>query len=1451
MFKTYGEKLVEIESHYEKKDYEYVVVECAKITEQAVGQLFRNFHMSLDTPAKRLKFLEFEKGNGEKYSSFLLKPTIGVGIGFYNSLIEHCSDHPWIKPELKSSLNTINSTRNAQVHAGKPVIADHEAGEVIDATEKFLKGIELFDLPVEDVGFPLKYYLVYTSIKSKFEKGETEIEFKRIINDSNKLIPDLLNSVFNKVYPFLSIEDKEKLNKLHPKTLKTNKKDTSLKYFIEIFEEINLFAQITDGDALKSSLQAMDGDLKDMYSRRAVRHHVNVLDNIFNFIQNKKLNHFLDYANLLKKKFLEDNQINDTDRIILNDRAKELNISPQVADTIEKAVVRTIEKELILFQTLHEDKKSNGKVLAGEGADGVGGSTGGFGRRNILIGASVLALFVIALFFIFKPKSDLTAYERAHLECRHDKVIKIAGKKRSLTNIKANYHYIFSNFINNSFKIPEEVKYDYQELLRLNPESPEAKLYLGFIYSWSPWWVTRYEADSSCLLINSALDQGIESPYADMIKLQLFESWELPSMIIKALPDLTEKYPDNPRVLEYAAQSHLNYSYDTIKAKELYEAALEIYPDYFWYYIKMSRIAELNDEIGLAEEMLSMARGINSENVDLLNASVRILLLQNKYEEAEKIVKNAINGYGKNNIRPYLKLLELYSQTGKSEEGLNLTQEALEMFPNNSELLNNLVQFKEVQKMKERLSSDSENHLKIHWNTDYNEALTKSQNEGKPIFAAFVTDFGNTIVEAFLSENISNDSSIINILEAYIPVKLITGKDSDIFKKFNIEYPRRDVFVLSGDEKKIQEFTYQDTRSSDAFKNALNTGIQRYKRHELGKSLNTESYTEVHNFKDALVMAKARDYIIMVIAGAEDNEFSQKLIDEILVDPVFQSQFNNLVYLYLEQDQDINFMKKYEIKSFPTVLYFKKSGELIHKSFGFKPADLLAEMTFELKESAYKGEKYEAELNWLYNFKEAQTIAMIENKKIFVARNSALLREHLLSPDIKAYLSNNYVCVNMDEISYREGISFLGFYNGYGSIAILEPSGNLLFHNTTQFDTYQLLSWLNIEEKLIMVAVLGVENYGKYQEKVMLAKQLNERLLYGSSIDIYKEAIEILPDNYENYYSVANAYLSWFKPEQAIEYFSKALDHGLMMSLRLCYSMTDAYLQMENEEGLIAWFEKMMEKFSDDTRSLAILYEQASIMYEILQMMDKAVESAKYAVSLVSDDFLNQSRYGILLFKSDRISEAKVRFKKAVEINSSSAYDIAFLGLCANKEGNKADRDQYLRKAQQIEPNVERQMIKMDYWLRPNYYKYPGYIDMIEEGYLNAVIIDTTFWTTYNDLAYLYSIEGIKLDLALDYVERTLKENPDDHLVLDTKAWVLYKLGRFEEADNVMAKVTKLTPQEEIYEYEYLYHKGMIALAVGDTVAGKEALKRAYNTPEPDAIGMRIKEEIEPILSKL
>jgi tetratricopeptide (TPR) repeat protein len=74
--------------------------------------------------------------------------------------------------------------------------------------------------------------------------------------------------------------------------------------------------------------------------------------------------------------------------------------------------------------------------------------------------------------------------------------------------------------------------------------------------------------------------------------------------------------------------------------------------------------------------------------------------------------------------------------------------------------------------------------------------------------------------------------------------------------------------------------------------------------------------------------------------------------------------------------------------------------------------------------------------------------------------------------------------------------------------------------------------------------------------------------------------------------------------------------------------------------------------------------------------------------------------------------------------------------------------------------------------------------------------IKTDSWLN-NELAFEYAEQGIKLNTALSISEESLNFHPLNFEFLDTKAWILYKLNRFDEALDTVDQCLKLNPNCE------------------------------------------------------
>jgi tetratricopeptide (TPR) repeat protein len=70
----------------------------------------------------------------------------------------------------------------------------------------------------------------------------------------------------------------------------------------------------------------------------------------------------------------------------------------------------------------------------------------------------------------------------------------------------------------------------------------------------------------------------------------------------------------------------------------------------------------------------------------------------------------------------------------------------------------------------------------------------------------------------------------------------------------------------------------------------------------------------------------------------------------------------------------------------------------------------------------------------------------------------------------------------------------------------------------------------------------------------------------------------------------------------------------------------------------------------------------------------------------------------------------------------------------------------------------------------------------------------------YNALAWMYAEQETSLDSALNLIETALESEPDNPMYLDTKAEILYKLQRYDEAIDIERTLVNQYPSIPFYQ---------------------------------------------------
>lgn len=122
------------------------------------------------------------------------------------------------------------------------------------------------------------------------------------------------------------------------------------------------------------------------------------------------------------------------------------------------------------------------------------------------------------------------------------------------------------------------------------------------------------------------------------------------------------------------------------------------------------------------------------------------------------------------------------------------------------------------------------------------------------------------------------------------------------------------------------------------------------------------------------------------------------------------------------------------------------------------------------------------------------------------------------------------------------------------------------------------------------------------------------------------------------------------------------------------------------------------------------------------------------------------------------------------------------------------------------------------------------------EAFELLLTIEPNHHPTLNYFGYMLADRGERLPEALDMIERAIKSEPESGAYLDSYAWVLYKLGRYQEALVQIQKAVAKTNNDPVV----IEHLGDIQFALGNVQNARDAWTTALAF-DPNNKGLQAK----------
>jgi tetratricopeptide (TPR) repeat protein len=420
----------------------------------------------------------------------------------------------------------------------------------------------------------------------------------------------------------------------------------------------------------------------------------------------------------------------------------------------------------------------------------------------------------------------------------------------------------------------------------------------------------------------------------------------------------------------------------------------------------------------------------------------------------------------------------------------------------------------------------------------------------------------------------------------------------------------------------------------------------------------------------------------------------------------------------------------------------------------------------------------------------------------------------------------------------------------------------------------------------------------QYNTRIYLAGMLYHLGDYHGAEENFKMASEFSTKKVEGYLELAAFYLRISENDKALETYYKALeeDPGEIRS-----ALGAAGLHQSRGDTVTAdsIYSSLMERHRDSIQSLNSLITT----FYAIDRLDLAEKAAQRTAELLPNDPEMQRRYAFTLFgngnftvaesmmvalddkgmadgliyyylgrlsqRRDDFSTAEGYFKESLAMDDTITYSWINLAVVTDAQGRYEEALDIMHEAYDkipydslevlyftaiIHSRNEHFELARDGYLRllesrpgdidigfnlAASYERLGQFDDAEREFQWIIESAPDHALALNYLGYMYADNGIKLDQALQMIEKAVSLDPQNGAFLDSYAWVLFRLGRHDEALVQMKEALKYDDGDAI-----LYdHQGDIYSALTSHELARESWIKAL---EIDPDNEEIKAKLKP-----
>ncbi len=399
-------------------------------------------------------------------------------------------------------------------------------------------------------------------------------------------------------------------------------------------------------------------------------------------------------------------------------------------------------------------------------------------------------------------------------------------------------------------------------------------------------------------------------------------------------------------------------------------------------------------------------------------------------------------------------------------------------------------------------------------------------------------------------------------------------------------------------------------------------------------------------------------------------------------------------------------------------------------------------------------------------------------------------------------------------------------------------------------------------------------------EEVMMQKQqiflqINE---VDEAIKVVKELMRMYPEDGRYYVLLAEVYMSNDRKEEAMKAYQDA-EARFPDDPMVILSLAQYYRYLGDEGKYKDYLRKSLaHKAMDVEHQISILFRYIQEFGEDSSGKEEAMDLAALIAAQNPDHAEVHTLRGNLLFIVGKMDEAAEAYKRALAIDpgvystwqrllyqyanveqadSLIRYSEKCLRLFPNQamvhylngvghlfKGQYEPARKAIERALDLQPEEDTDVLAEMHGTLGDIYEALKDYSLSEAHYRKSLQLDPDNPTVLNNYSYYLSLRMVRLDEALTMSEKSLKLRPDEPSFLDTYGWILYKMGKYEQARDYIQRALDLSTGSNATLWDHL---GDVYYRLGQHDKAKSSWQKAIDqgAEKPEDMERKIKEGLK------